>query len=364
MKSGAYKKVEPPEDSETIADLYAGLVVEELKMLIRQGFLQQYQEHAVEEKIPRGRILFAESLALMSRGKKALVCEVDYFTEDSFENRFIKSTIKLLIKSNIEEQRRKQLEKLLPYLGAVGTIPLAKRSSWKGISQRSPHKASHRLLLLCELLNEQLLATPKDKTADSEKTVRLKKFPSEKKLWYLYEKFLLAYFQKHYGNTAPQSEALFWKNTTNDTTRGDGVRSEFAKILPGMLTDVVLHAENKVLVIDAKCYANPLHYNKETGRWTLHSDDLYQIYAYTGALKKKDPRKKVKGILLYGILPTYDEKGNLKESSIVNGTFELVEEYPLEVKSLDLGHTSFSDIKTELDTIASWLSETKKVPES
>ena len=56
--------------------------------------------------------------------KKQMICSYDEFSVNGMMNRIIKSTVELLLKSDISKQRKKELRKLMVYLGDVETVDL------------------------------------------------------------------------------------------------------------------------------------------------------------------------------------------------------------------------------------------------
>ena len=110
--------------------------------------------------------------------------------------------------------------------------------------------------------------------------------------------------------------------------------------LPQMKSDITLEFDNKILIIDAKYYADNLQhqFNKDT----IISGNMYQIFTYVKNKKAEEPEKVVSGMLLYAkteneIQPdsTYQMTGN-----------------KISVKTLDL-NKKFSIITKQLDDIVS-----------
>ena len=103
-----------------------------------------------------------------------------------------------------------------------------------------------------------------------------------------------------------------------------------------MRSDVTLKSKDKILILDAKYYEHSFQIN--FGRETVHSANLYQIFAYVKNKAIENPGYKVGGMLLYAENGrtenvTYDMSGN-----------------PIIVKTLDLNQ-DFTEIRKQLDRV-------------
>jgi len=67
--------------------------------------------------------------------------------------------------------------------------------------------------------------------------------------------------------------------------------------LPGMRTDIVLRDSERTIVIDAKYYSHAL--SEHFGKRSLHSENLYQLFAYMRHLAMGKPAASVTGMLVY-----------------------------------------------------------------
>ena len=104
-----------------------------------------------------------------------------------------------------------------------------------------------------------------------------------------------------------------------------------------MKSDITLHAENHTLVIDTKYYSKMTQV--QYGQNRLHSNNLYQIFAYVNNVDKEH-RGDVSGMLLYAqttedVIPKFD--------AIINGN-------RIMVRTLDLNQ-KFDSIKFQLNDI-------------
>ncbi|MEO2033613.1 MAG: restriction endonuclease, partial [Planctomycetaceae bacterium] len=121
---------------------------------------------------------------------------------------------------------------------------------------------------------------------------------SEKQMAALFEKFVRNFFHHEQSTFRVKVEKFKWQEV--EATEGD------LKFLPGMKTDVSLDSSTRKIVIDTKYYANCLqsYFNSET----IHSSNLYQLFAYLKNLQFGDHRQ-IEGILLY---PTVEKSFSLQ----------------------------------------------------
>ena len=107
------------------------------------------------------------------------------------------------------------------------------------------------------------------------------------------------------------------------------------RFLPVMQTDIMLQFKEKTLIIDAKYYGSTLQ--KQFEKYSLHSNNLYQIITYLKNLDK-DNTGNVAGILLYAKTDediTPDVVFNMGGNQIGARTLDLNKEFPLIASQLD-----------------------------
>ena len=147
----------------------------------------------------------------------------------------------------------------------------------------------------------------------------------------LYEKFVLEYYRYHhrYLSEAKAAQVKWFMD--------ENVDESVIKLLPVMQTDIMLRYKEKVMIIDTKYYARTMQSNYDS--YTLHSNNLYQIFTY---VKNQDGKQagNVSGMLLYA---------KTGESITPDGEFSMGGNR-ISVKTLDL-NTDFKEISKELDKI-------------
>lgn len=291
LKEQGYKKLET-EDFNNTTELFSAILIKGIEKQLKQGLGKEYVEKI--EVLPglRGKINITESIKTQNIYINQLVCSFDEFSINSYQNRILKSTINLLLKSNISKQRKKELKKLLIYFAEVDFIDI-NQINWNFQFDRN-NQTYQMLMSICNLIIKGLLHT------NYNGETKLMDFLDEQRLSRLYEKFILEYYKKHFPLLKVSSPYIKWQ-----------LDNDMNYMLPTMKSDIVIEYKNDILIIDAKYYSNTLqrNFNKET----IHSGNLYQIFTY---VKNKSAEfinndYNVSGMLLYAktdseFHPNYD----------------------------------------------------------
>lgn len=322
LRENGYKDM-AGEEFQNAAELLAAILYRGVTVQAKRGLMRQYITREEPLSAPRGRLEISESIKTQVIRKKQMVCSYDEFSLDAYPNRIIKTAMVLLLRCNISKQRKMELRKLLVFFEAVSTLE-PHSINW-GISYDRNNQAYRMLMGICQLIIKGLLQLAADGT------MRMMDYLAGQTMARLYEKFILCYYRQEHPELKVYSPQIDWQVA-------DGYRER----LPIMQTDIVLEdpGAGKVLIIDAKYYSHTMQANTLYSIRTLHSANLYQIFAYV----KNWPAvsdKPVAGMLLYAgtdddIQPAYEYQmgDNL-----------------ISVKTLDL-NCEFSDIAAQLDRIA------------
>lgn len=250
-------------------------------------------------------------------------------------NRILKTTMLLLVRSDIDARRKKELRKLLVYFGDVGTLDIY-RINW-GV-QYNRNNATYRMLIsVCYLVVKGLLQT------QSDGSMKLIDFLDEQRMHHLYEKFILEYYRKEFPQIKANAAQIPWQ-----------LDDDFSEMLPIMQSDITLSYGPRTLIIDAKYYSHSLQ--RQYDRFTAHSGNLYQIFTYVknkeaslagkaateqAAAGQRALHEPVAGMLLYA---QTDSEGSFCKEYQMSGN-------PIAVRTLDLS-CEFSRIREQLDGIA------------
>ncbi len=309
------------EEFDNTAELCAAILSKGIAMQIKRGLGREYIDRTEALSTVRGRLEISESIKGQTILKKQMICSYDDFSVNSMMNRIIKSTMRLLLRTDIAKARKKELRKLLVYFGDVDEIDLH-TVDWNLRFNRN--NQTYRLLIaVCWLVVKGLLQTQADGST------KLMDFLDEQRMCRLYEKFILEYYRKEHSELQASASQIPWQ-----------LDDDMDALLPVMQTDILLEKGGKVLIIDAKYYAHTLQTQYDAQ--TLHSANLYQIFTY---VKNKEAQltrlpHEVSGLLLYA---------QTDEDALANHTYRMSGNR-IGVQTLDL-NCPFASIRQALDGI-------------
>lgn len=310
------------EEFENTADLLAAILENGVNKIIKRGLNKAYIEEKDSLNCLRGKIDISESIKRQTMIKQQLVCSYDDFTINSYFNRIIKTTIIVLIRSDIGISRKKSLRNLLLFFKDIGELN-PYDINW-GQTYNRNNEYYRMLLSICYLVIKGLLQS------SSGNKYKLNRFFNDKQMHKLYEKFILEYYRKEYPSlNVSAAQIPWWLDEESDS------------LLPIMQSDITIKPKNiqddKVLIIDAKFYSHNTVTRFE--KRTLISGNLYQIFTYVKNLDK-DRNGSVSGMLLYA-QPDNDLDLDSKYKMSGNN---------ISVKTLNLD-LPFADIAKQLDEI-------------
>ena len=320
LKQEQYKSVQA-EEYKNAEELYAAILERGIAAQIKRGMQRGYVARTESLTIPRGKIEVSQSIRDMSHIKKQLVCTYDEYMTDTYMNRVIKSTVHLLLRSDITPERKKKFRKQMRYFCEVELLDV-RRINWHMNFDRN--NQTYRMLIgICYLIVHGLLQT------ETEGTHYLMGF-SEPYFPWLYENFVYEYYQQEFPILNVSAPTIRWQ-----------LDNDFDELLPKMKTDITLSYNDKILIIDTKAYERIIqtHYDRRT----IRSAHLYQIFAY---VKNKETELSstshtVSGMLLYAHTDT-DEP--LNYTYLMSGN-------QISVVSLDL-NCHHTEIAVQLNKIA------------
>lgn len=321
LNEQGYKSIET-EQFDNVAELCAAILSKGVSLQLKRGLGREYIENTESLSSLRGRIEISESIKTRSMLKRQLVCSYDDFSENSYMNRIIKTTMELLLHADITKARKKELRKLLVFFGNVDLLGIH-TINWK--VQYNRNNQTYRMLIsICYLVVKGLLQT------NTDGTTRLMDFLDEQRMCRLYERFILEYFRKEFPQLSASASQIPW-------ALDDGI----GEMLPVMQTDIMLTSGSKVLIIDAKYYSHTTQAQYDVR--ALHSGNLYQIFTY---VKNKeadlsDSPHEVSGLLLYA---RTDEAVQPSHTYKMSGN-------KISVRTLDL-NCEFAEIAEQLNSIA------------
>lgn len=323
LHEGDYKRIET-EQFTNVADLCAEILAKGLSAQLKRGLGRGYIEINEPLSLLRGKIDFNVSIKTNSALKRQLVCTYDDFSVNSYLNRIIKTTIILLVKSDVDINRKKELRKILVYFAYVETLDIHS-INWR-IQFNRNNQTYQMLIAICELIIKGLLQT------QSDGSTKIRNYIDDQLMCRLYEKFILQYFRKEHSNIKAEPSRINWQ-----------LDNDYDNMLPIMQTDITLSQGKKYLIIDTKWYSIIAQSNLGFNTW--RSNHIYQIFTY---VKNKEAElrdilgHRVSGMLLYA---------KTDEALQPNHTYQM-QGNQITIRSLDL-NCDFSKIREQLDSIAS-----------
>lgn len=312
-----YKSVST-EEFDNVAELCSAILIKGVSSQVKRGLAKDYISRREPLSALRGKVDITASIKEQTMIQNRLVCSYDDFSVNSYMNKIIRTTMEILVKNNISKSRKIQLRKLLVYFSDVE--PLEVNSiNWNMRYDRN-NQTYRMIIAVCYLTIKGLLQT------SSDGTTKLMDFLDEQRMCRLYEKFILEYYKKEHPQLKTTSSKIQWN-----------VDDDYNDMLPEMKSDIMLSDGEQTLVIDAKYYSHTLQ--KQFDTYSLHSGNIYQIYAYVKNLDKNN-QGNVSGMLLYAqtdeaILPNNDYR--------ISGN-------AISVKTLNLD-CDFIELRAQLDGI-------------
>lgn len=320
LKKNGFQNLDT-ERFENSADLYSAILIKGITNQLKRGLHHEYKEQNNDLSTIRGKIDITDSIKNLDLVNKRLSCVYDEFSNNTYMNQIIKTTILLLIKADISKERKKKLKKLLLFFQKVDTLN-KKNIIWKLQFHRN-NQVYKMLISICYLVNEGLIQT------NSDGSNQFMDFLDEQRMSHLYEKFILGYFKKEFPQLAVSSSYIPW-------AVDDGIR----EMLPAMKSDIMISDKNSCLIIDAKYYSKTLQSYYDVSK--IHSANLYQIFTYVKNqnMHFQNQPINVSGLLLYA---------KTDENLVPNNTFQLSGNQ-ISVDTLNL-NCDFSEIANQLNLI-------------
>ncbi len=313
------------EEFENIEDLFAEILTVAVSQQLKQGLHREYVNRIENLSGFRGKLDMSKTILNKMQRKQMLSCEFDELTENNIYNQVIKATMSLLLrKRTVKLERRCKLKKSLAFFDGIDTVKLSS-IRWSSLRFCRHNHIYEMLINICYFVYASQLPT----STDGQYFMAVF---SENNMAKLFEKFVLEYYRFHYGYLVPTSAQVKWDLDVQAEQRG-------TSFLPKMQTDIFLQNKKngKELIIDTKFYSQI--FQAHMGVEKLHSDNLYQIFAY---VKNKDIGNtgNVAGMLLYADIGSTVA---LDYSYSIGGN-------PIYVRTLDLNQ-NFQYIAQQLNQI-------------
>lgn len=251
------------ETFEDIHELFAEILSQGIAYILKHGLHRQYIIQEDELQTLRGKLSIQQTLKKRMQRDTHLVCQFDTFSENNLFNQILKSCMLLLLRhSQVSEERKAKLRRLMVYFKTVDEIPFG-AIRWNALRYDRNTRFYQMLHTLCFfLLQSKLLTT---ESGD----VKMESF-SDASMELLFQRFVMEYYKQKHPEYKARAKQIRWDMCE------DGSVSAF--MLPVMQTDITLALGGRTLIIDTKYYGNTLQENM--GKKSVHSSHLYQIHSY------------------------------------------------------------------------------------
>ena len=289
-----------PEMYTNLLDLFAHVLINASKILLKRGIDKNYIDNNNEISGIKGKIDFSNSIRNNLLSKQKAICRFDEYSINNLLNRILVTTILRLIKtSNLDKNLKNQLIALKRMFTDVQTIGLTHYLFSKIKFHRNNNFYSF-IINICRLIFENTLPSQE---------LGIFKFSDfiydEKQMNKLFEDFIRNFYkieQKRFNIV--KRENIYWQFEINN--------KESDSYLPIMQTDITLQNSKEKIIIDAKFYSKTLVQNRfEQAK--INSNNLYQLFSYL-INQEKDSNQLTKsctGVLIYPTI-NYDYNLNYK----------------------------------------------------
>ena len=270
--------------STQLVDLFAKVLIGGTHHLVRRGFDRGYLEFSEDTGRPRGKIDFAATLKRNLLSQNRVSCNFDELDYNVLHNRILKTTIKnLMMIENVDAELREGLHEINRRLWEIRDITLSAQLFRRVQLHRNNHYYGF-LLSVCELIFDALLAS------EDPGNMKFRDFArDDNKMAKLFESFVRNFYLLEQDRFRVQSLKIGWQ--VEDETDPD------VAYLPEMRTDVCLVSKERKIIVDCKFYRDALQTNWQ--KRTLHSANLYQLFAYLRNKEGDGGWGRCEGILLY-----------------------------------------------------------------
>ena len=321
LKQSNYDDV-ASEKFENAQDLFAAILSKGIAQQLKHGLYREYVTKNESLSVMRGKLNLSDTLKNRIQRKQQLVCEYDELSENNLFNQILKTAIHyLLINDGVDKERKISLKKELVFFDGIELLRPSE-INWSTLYYQRNNQNYEMLMNICYFVLEGLIQT----TEEGE--YKMIAF-SDDNMARLYEKFILEYYRQHHRYLSEVNSSQVKWNLVGENNE------MMIRFLPAMQTDVFLRLKDKTLIIDAKYYGKTMQ--KQYDKYTLHSNNMYQIFTYVKN-HDKDSSGNVAGILLYAktdedITPDY--MFNMGGNQIGAKTLDLNKEFSLIAKQLD-----------------------------
>ena len=271
-------------DSTDLLDLFARVLVNGTRRLLRRGLDRGYLSR--EDEIPgvRGKILVTQTLRrnLLRHGRAA--CAWDELEYDTLPNRILKTTLQRLHEAEeLDPATGADVHDVLRWLAPVRSIEL-RTEHFRRVQLHRNNRIYAFLLHICEFVHEHWLP------AEHGGARRFRDFIRDG-LPGLFENFVRNFYRHELPAVWKVKPLVIqWQITAPN--------ADALALVPRMETDVCLRGPGRAIILDTKFYAQALKAG-DHGKPRLPSANLYQLFTYLRQQSCEPGWEQAEGVLLY-----------------------------------------------------------------
>ena len=282
------------DDKTELLDLFAKILINATKTLIKRGIDKNYIDHTEELSGVKGKIQISHTLKSNLLIKQRTICTFDEFSSNIILNRILVSTIYRLTRTKgLDKELKKELVAIQRMLNGIEQIEITS-SLFNQVRLNRNNRFYGFVMNVCQIIYDSTLPSEEQGKFKFSDFTR-----DDNKMNQLFEAFIRNFYrieQRKYKTV--KKETIKWQFENTD--------KENYQYLPQMETDITLENDEEKIIIDAKFYRETMTVNYDKER--IKSANLYQLSSYL--LNQEDVSIKTKtatGILLYPTIETdYD----------------------------------------------------------
>jgi 5-methylcytosine-specific restriction enzyme subunit McrC len=278
-------------DCTKLVDLFACVLHSGMERLMRRGLDRGYIGHKERIAGVRGKMDFGASVKTGSLLLKRTICEFDEFSHNILHNQIIKTTIRqLLATGDLSSELCDKLASVNRRLHDVDVCRLSERS-FRGVQLHRNNRHYRLLLNVCRLIYRASLTHEHAGEHEFRNFFR-----KDERMRLLFERFVRNFYWHESRNPGSNFRV---DRKSKVTWAGLAGADAHLNRVPGMWTDIRILMPNRILVFETKFVPKMFQLNPRSGKKTIRSGHLYQLFAYVANLSITHPNKPVEGILLY-----------------------------------------------------------------
>jgi 5-methylcytosine-specific restriction enzyme subunit McrC len=274
------------EDFKDLSDLFAKVLANGITHQLKRGLDQGYRCYEETTRSIRGKLLLGPSVQKMLLPQAQAACAFDERTANILHNQILRSTMRrLLLNEELDSSIREELELVFRRFPPVDDISLNTRHFDKVQLTRN-NRSYGFLLSVCRVIHDHWLVTEEHGPITFQDFIR-----DEHRMRLLFQAFVLNFFIHETPDYRVFPEGIEWHVT---------VKGPDDHYLPKMTTDVCLvhRKTGKKTVVETKFKGQVFQHYHGTDK--VHSENLYQLYAYLKNIEAKGgANEKCSAILLY-----------------------------------------------------------------